>query len=786
MKILLKLLIAVLIANTIYAQSILPKREFRGVWITTVLNLDWPSSKTASSAVQKQELIDMLDELRISGFNAVIFQVRPEGDAFYNSAYEPWSYWLTGHQGHAPSPYYDPLEFALEETHKRGMELHAWFNPYQAVRSVGSYNIHSSHVTVEHPEWVIAKNNKKYLDPGLPDVRDYITTVIMDVVYNYDVDGVHFDDYFYPEGMYNSDDQETFNDYPNGFTDRGNWRRNNVNLLVEQVHNEILDSKPNIKFGIAPPGIWKYGVPEGIIGGFAYSGIFCDALAWLDQLIIDYINPQIYWEIGSDTDYATLASWWKDQSNGRHVYSGNSACWINQKDYAADEIPRQIRYNRNTANLEGSVMYRTRTGVLDNQKGFNDSLKTDLFRYPALIPSMDWKDLDPPNAPQNLIYTFLEPENSAALKWDVPETAADGDSARRYVVYRFNSDNFMEDDLQYSQNIISIEGNSYSIPDEAEDAGPYYFVVTALDQNWNEGGMSNAFHVNAPKQPVLAAPLNLSIDQRDTVIVSWDANYQVSSYQLQISEDSDFSGTHFVEQQKMTDTSFTVTDMDGLRTYYWRVLARNAGGTSSFTEPFSFKTGFPVQAQLVYPEHKSTNIERTPTLFWQNQTEAETYCLQAATSNYFTADNIVVDTTGLADTTITLAQLQATKYHYWRVKAVNEFGEGLWSESYRFKTNDITGLEDPEILPASLRLAQNYPNPFNPVTTIKFTAVKSGRVQLNVYDIQGRLIKNLVDEAKEAGEYSVRFNGTNLATGIYIYELRTKNKTLRKKMTLIK
>lgn len=772
----------IFLSQLLFAQSALPKREFRGVWITTVINLDWPKSSNAST--QKQELTDMLDELQKSGFNAVIFQVRPECDAFYNSAYEPWSYYLNGFQGRAPNPYYDPLEFAILEAHKRGMELHAWFNPYRAVRSIGNYTIHSSHVSVEHPEWIITKDGSKYLDPGLPAVRDYVTDVIMDVVTNYDVDGVHFDDYFYPEGMTTSDDQATFDAYPNGFTNRGDWRRNNVNLLVEEVYNAILDSKPNIKFGISPPGIWKYGVPDGISGGYAYSGIYCDALAWLDQLIIDYINPQMYWEFDGNQDYAILASWWKDQANGRHVYSGNAGYRISSS-FTADELPRQIRYNRDTAHLQGSVIFRALNGVLDNQRGFNDSLRAELFRYPALIPQMDWKDLDAPSAPQNLQYAFKESENSAALIWDAPETAAEDDSAKRYAIYRLGTENIYETDLQNSEYMVAIAGNTYSIPEEPWDSGPYYFVVTALDQNWNESEMGNIIRVNAPQEPLLIAPADGAPNQRDTVLVSWKANKQVSSYRLQISQQTDFSAL-FVEQQKMTDTSFTITGMNGQQVYYWRVLARNAGGSGDFTRPFSFYTGFPLQTQLIYPEHKSTNIERTPTLFWKKQDEALTYNLQVAISNDFSPEKIVVDTTGLTDTTITTGLLQAKKYHYWRVQAVNEYGKGLWSSSYRFKTSDLTDITDAAYMPLAFSLAQNYPNPFNPGTTIPFTIQKPGHVQINIYDLRGRLVRKLLDKKMETGSYTVPFDGYKLASGIYIYELRTQNISLKRKMTLIK
>ncbi len=779
----ISLLLIALGFRLLYAQSAIPKREFRGVWIATVVNLDWPKSQTPS--IQKQELIDMLDNLRKSGFNAVIFQVRPECDAFYQSNYEPWSYYLTGQQGKAPSPYYDPLQFAIDEAHKRGMELHAWFNPYRAVRAIGDYPISSEHVSVRHPEWIITKGSFKSLDPGLPAVRNYVTEVIMDVVENYDVDGVHFDDYFYPEGMTDADDQTTFDTYPNGFTDRGDWRRNNVNLLVAQVFNAIQDTKPYVKFGISPAGIWKNGVPSGIYGRSAYSAIYCDALAWLQQKTVDYINPQCYWEFGGDQDYAKLISWWATQANGRHVFSGNAGYRINSS-FTAEELPNQIRYNRNTAHIEGSVIFRALNGVLDNQRGFNDSLQLNLFRHPALIPAMEWKDVIAPNIPGELKYTQMIDHSGAVLKWSVPQIASDGDSASRYVLYRFDHNSFSEEDLEDSQNIISIEGNTYAQPQEPADNGPYYFVVSALDHNWNESPVSNVLEVQAPEEPMLISPIDKARGQRDTVRIVWQGRGLISSYLLQIDDDSLFDEPLFGEENRLADTTYILSGMNGQTTYYWRVLAKNAGGTGNFTEAFSFYTGFPVQAQLLYPEHKSSGIENTPTLFWKKQNEARTYNLQLAISNDFSPEKIVVDTSGLTDTSLTVGPLQAKKYHYWRVQAVNEYGHGLWSMSFRFKTSDLSGMDNRVTLPLSLKLAQNYPNPFNPRTTIPFTVDKSSHIMINIYDIRGRKVKELFNKTVEAGKYAVPFDGYNLASGIYIYELRTNNVSLKRKMTLIK
>src|SRR3989339_1467603 len=254
MKNLITLVLVVFLYANLFSQSIPPKREFRAAWIATVVNLDWPSSNVLTPAQQKQELIDLLDELKRDGINTIIFQIRTECDALYNSSIDPWSYWLTGSQGSPPNPYYDPLEFAVEEAHKRGMELHAWFNPYRAVRSVGSFSISSQHLTYQHPDWILAFGNLRILNPGLPQVRDYNTAVIMNVVRRYDIDGVHFDDYFYPypPDQITNEDAVTFAEYSRGFTNIADWRRDNVNQQIKQINDSIMAVKPYVKFGISP------------------------------------------------------------------------------------------------------------------------------------------------------------------------------------------------------------------------------------------------------------------------------------------------------------------------------------------------------------------------------------------------------------------------------------------------------------------------------------------------------------------------------------------------------
>ena len=252
----LAVLLGVTFAN---AQTPVPKREFRGVWISTVVNIDWPANNTLTTQRQQSDMIAMLDKLAAAGFNAVMFQIRSESDAMYDSPYEPWSYWLTGQQGRSPSPYYDPLAFVVAEAHKRGLEVHAWLNPYRVERAAGNYPTDAKHVSKQHPEWVLQIGTIRILNPGLQAVRDYVAKVVGDVVRRYDVDGAHMDDYFYTEGI-TTQDAAAYAADARGLS-LGDWRRDNVNRLVKQIDDTINAIKPNVRWGMSPAGTWKDGVP---------------------------------------------------------------------------------------------------------------------------------------------------------------------------------------------------------------------------------------------------------------------------------------------------------------------------------------------------------------------------------------------------------------------------------------------------------------------------------------------------------------------------------------------
>ncbi len=772
-----------------------PKREFRAAWIATVTNLDWPTTRGGDAVLQQLQLNTMLDKLKSMGINVVIFQVRTECDALYNSPYEPWSYWLTGAQGVPPSPYYDPLQFAVEQAHRRGMELHAWFNPYRCVKTVSgaaSYPKAATHVSQTHPDWVLYFSNStggiQILDPGNPAVRDYVTNVITDVVRRYDIDGVHWDDYFYLyEGITTQDDSSWIK-YRRGFAveDRAGWRRDNVNLLVKAVHDSILAVKPYVKFGISPFGIWKSGVPAGITGLSSYDVLYSDGVTWLKNGYIDYLTPQLYWKIGGSQDYLTLMPWWADQARtaGRHLYPGHAPYHITDgQNWSASELPNQIRADRSVAGTEGSVFFRAGNGLIDNPKGFADSLRANFYRTIALIPPMPWKDSIPPNAPQNLRFEQIAGTGNAALRWDPPTPGVDGDSAFRYVVYRFDHGSVAPTELASAENIVAVEPGPSSVPSSVGTGGGVYFVVTALDRGQNESTMSNVSQVTTPVAPVLAGPLSGSADAADSVVLRWNSAPLTSWYQVQVATDSTFQ-TSLVVNTAVTDTFIVVPSLTGQIPYYWRVGAVNPAGYGPYAAAWTFASARPATPVLVSPVNPTANVSLNPTLAWSPAQAAQTYRIQISKSSTFAT--LVLDTTAIADTTVSVSGLESYTIYYWRVQGVNTVAPGLWSAIFRFRTATVTVVADEATVPTDFVLKQNYPNPFNPATTIEFGLPQTARTTLRIYDVLGREVQVLIDDVRGPGSYAVSFLASDLPSGTYFYVLTSGPTRIVKKMLLLK
>lgn len=376
-------------STTFAADTTTDDTAMRGVWVSTVYNLDYPSTPTTSSVELTRQADEIIANCVEYGLNTIFLQVRPSADALYPSDYFPWSAWLTGTQGVQPTNGFDPLAYWVEQAHANGLELHAWINPYRITKN-GIDELESltaDHPAIANPDWVVLCDGQYYFDPGNPDVRDYVVDAALEIVENYDVDGVHMDDYFYPSTTF--DDADTFAQYGGDFSDLSAWRRDCVNQLVADLNETLHDADPDLAFGISPSGIWANSTTDARgsdTGGYEhYTSSYADSLYWINNGLIDYIIPQIYWEIGhSVADFATLASWWNRQVLGTDVdlYIGMAAYRIDASSTGvwANSTPlfESLNYLLDVSNVAGTVYFRY------GSIGATDGLADDLAAWHAV------------------------------------------------------------------------------------------------------------------------------------------------------------------------------------------------------------------------------------------------------------------------------------------------------------------------------------------------------------------------------------------------------------------
>ncbi|WP_133016544.1 glycoside hydrolase family 10 protein [Clostridium cuniculi] len=374
------------------ASKFIEDGEMRGVWVSTVSNLDWPEVGNYDVKVQKELLKEKFDFIEEQNMNTIFFQVRPMGDALYESSYAPWSKYLTGTLGENPG--YDPLEFAIDEAHKRGLELQAWFNPFRIDSNSEKFNIDNyidelpeESPLKNNPDWIVKYNNYHYLDAGIPEVREYVIDTIIEVVKNYNIDGVVLDDYFYPypSGGVEFPDEDTYEKYGEGFSSKDEWRRNNIDCFISELYSKIKNTNAEVKFGVSPFGIWRNGESVGgsdTSGLSSYDDVYVDSRKWIQEGWIDYIIPQIYWQFDyNSAPFATLVDWWAKQVENTNVelYIGHAAYKINDSSYGeawlnGNEVINQIRYSRANSNVKGNCFFRLKT-LEENRLGFTDKLK---------------------------------------------------------------------------------------------------------------------------------------------------------------------------------------------------------------------------------------------------------------------------------------------------------------------------------------------------------------------------------------------------------------------------
>ncbi len=477
-----------------------PKRQLRADWIASVVNIDWPSRPGLSVEQQKSELIGWYDEAVDRGLNAVVVQVRPTADSFWPSAIEPWSKYLTGTQGQDPG--YDPLAFAVREAHTRNLEFHAWFNPYRVSMDTNRDALVATHPARIHPDWVVAYGGKLYYNPGIPAARHLVEDAIMDAVTKYDIDAVHFDDYFYPYPVVGQafPDDDTFAQYPDGLTDKADWRRHNINLLITELGDRIHSEKPWVKFGVSPFAVWRNKAtdPEGsntTAGAQTYDDLYADTRRWVRQEWIDYIAPQVYWNIGfPPADYAMLVPWWSQQVRGTNVqlYVGQATYKVgtSTQDPAwsdPNEMTRHLFFNRYFPEVQGDIYFSAKD-VRANRLGHMDIVQADHYAHPALIPVTQGVPGHAPKAPKDLRATRTS--DAVTLTWS--------SSATSYAVYRLDGAGTRptECDLVDATHLVATVRGDVTGPAQtwsdptATPAAAYTYLVTGLDRAYRESPTS--------------------------------------------------------------------------------------------------------------------------------------------------------------------------------------------------------------------------------------------------------------------------------------------------------
>ena len=479
----------------ITAQTAVPnKREFRGAWIQCVNG----QFQGLSTSEMQQNLLHQLNVLQAEGANAIIFQVRPECDALYQSAIEPWSKFLTGRQGQAPSPYWDPLQWMINECHKRGMELHAWINPYRA-KTKTTTQLAANHIAVQHPEYTFQYDGLLILNPAYKECRDHICTVAADIVQRYDVDGLHIDDYFYPYPVAGKPlpDTQQYQYYATHCQGTpmtiGDWRRENVNTFIRQLAATIKQVKPWVQFGVSPFGIYrnKQSAPNGsnTRGTQNYDDLYADCLKWADEGWTDYLVPQIYWQIGhKSADYDTLIRWWNDYTSNRPLFIGEDIeRTVQYKDLAnpsQDQMQAKFNLHSQLPNVKGTVLWYSRVAV-DNLGNYGSRLQQIYWRTPALQPLMPFIDKKKPGKVKKL--KCLEIDGDQVLFWTAPKGDNWKEQAVKYVVYRFDKGDKIDTDNP--EKIVCITPNTfYKLPKQAtvEKKQKYTYIVTALNRLQNE------------------------------------------------------------------------------------------------------------------------------------------------------------------------------------------------------------------------------------------------------------------------------------------------------------
>ncbi len=809
-------LLALWMALPTFAQA--PKKEVRAFWLSTVWRLTWPQTTLITETgnaqqiqKQKDELTMLLDSVKAANCNTVYFQVRGRCDAMYRSSYEPWSSDLVATRGMDPG--YDPLEFVVEEGHKRGIEVHAWFNPYRYESVLNQWDGTPLNYRESHPDWLLDYSGSgSILNPAMQEVRDHITAIIEEVVENYDIDGVVFDDYFYMSGTTDAMDNELYQTQNPDKLSRGDWRRQNVNKLIAQVYQMIQSTKPYVRFGISPAGVWctdasiaeKYGVtPTPAGSGWAYNDIFCDPMAWIQEGTIDYISPQIYWTIGSSSDYTTIAAWWSEivRMFGLHFYSSHSASSLSSAKmpsldrstaaqagqlllngervpaqslssiertiaqenlttnhiidgataaFKGSELVNQIKVNRtfDETGAPGSVFYNMRK--VTHTSGMLELLRSDVYKYPALVPAISWKATTNPGLVSNMAY------NNGTLSWT-------GVNGMRYAIYAVPEGTSQATACREARYLLGLSyETSYTIP--ADRRTGYTYAVAIVDRYGNEYA---PLFLGASVGNATAVSLTSPADGASAIGIfdfTW-SSVADASYYIDVARDNAFAD--LILSREVTTNSFASSYLPDLEkgTYYWRVRTRQANCTDATSATYSFNGG---PFEIESPVSGSTSVSTTPTISWTVYPGDAEYRLEINTYDDFRSMGVTLDQRYSSNsTTLSQGVLVGNTKYYARVTAYA--GDIEYTSPVTYFTTEEAIPDVPVILFPTQ--GATVEGPTLQVRWAEEPAAKTFRIELHTDDTFSP-VRNVKRQTVDAFVYETEFEG--LADGVWYLRARSE------------
>lgn len=796
----LALVAALLAPVALHAQDAPIKREMRSAWVATVWQLDWPSIKITETGnatqieKQKKQMTTMLDSLALNNFNAINFQVRSRSDAMYRSSYESWSEDLVATRGMDPG--YDPLEFVVEECHKRGLECHAWINPYRYESVVNQWKNDPTAYRNTNPDWLIDVGTASILNPGKPEVTQRICDVISEIVTNYDIDGVLFDDYFYLSGTKLTHDGEQYNAYTaaGGTLGEADWRRENVNNMIASVYRTIKGIKPWVRFGVSPAGIActsasvasKYGIPKCPTGSdWQYNDISSEPIAWVSRQSLDFISPQIYWTTSYSTNYTVACEWWSMVANkwNRHLYVSHSISSLDLSSKAPErstveenlvplasgtgnntyaEFAKQIRQNRefDKNGAPGSIFYSAKYLYKQSPK-FSHYLKNNVFTTKALVPELSWQSAPAQGLVENLT------RNGSTLSW----TPVEG---MRYTVYGFPESMPAANFLKEPEYLLGICYDSEFTLPAGQLAGLQYAVCILDRYGYEYSPALLGVPAEALAAPVATSPLNGNLIEVPFDF-NWTAIEGASEYIVEIAYDE--AMTQRVDQRSTTTNSISTESFNVFPVgapLYWRVRSCGAGKADGVSAINSFQ---PVNMLILAPASGTDEMELTPT-FVPSIDDRE-YTLEIATTEAFNADDYVYTTTGKGSITVPSQILQSATVYYARMRYMRA-GLEKTTSIVTFKTKEIEASVPTVAYPAAGGVFHSNGHvTFNPIPGVSILRVEiaaSADFPSRTRYATTKVDVHSLEDPKEASE--IKLGSAYLVDG-QTYYLRTQS-TFRK------